>query len=257
MFFNSTLNLENIYYFYSSASQAIAAFIAFLIAGYALVFQIMDNQENIDEEQKEINYKLKKEYHNEIIYLSISTSVSIILSLISIWYNNYNIPLKNYLMIITDVFIIMTIILAISFVLRIIDPDKSKKPANSILEKEFGAITVSVDKNEFITSFIDLEKGIRELIEMYNIPTIKRNRFLTMGEMIRILKEYELISPEIYETLRKITKYRNLVIHGHLDNVDQKIVNELKDLNKEIYGLKDNLKEDNDERFKRIHEKRD
>lgn len=41
------LNLENIYYYYySSAAQAIATFIAFLIAGYALVYQVMNNLQN-------------------------------------------------------------------------------------------------------------------------------------------------------------------------------------------------------------------
>jgi len=48
------INQQNIYYYYSSSAQAIATFIAFLIAGYAIVYQTMNNLEQNYKEKKEI-----------------------------------------------------------------------------------------------------------------------------------------------------------------------------------------------------------
>ncbi len=56
-------NTDNIYRVFSSAAQTVAAFAAFLLAGYALVVNVMDNAVQADETLADINEALKQRYH--------------------------------------------------------------------------------------------------------------------------------------------------------------------------------------------------
>lgn len=228
---------DTVYYYYSSAAQAIATFIAFLIAGFALVYQAMDNiyLENKDKELKDIHFKLKKEYHDEIKYLSYSTGAAIIFSLITVWFNSHIFPFEGVLIFFADIFIFMTIILAILFVIKIIDPNKLKSPAASIRRADYGEIKVEGDKQEFIDTFIKLERNIWKIIRYYDIPIRYRPG---MHEMIKTLRANELIDSKTYIKLKKINRYRNLVVHGDLEDVDEKMVAEVKELYEEIKELK-------------------
>ena len=60
------LNQENIYWLFSSSAQTISAFIAFLIAGYALVLSVMSNLEQQDESLIEIHTALRKQYYSKM-----------------------------------------------------------------------------------------------------------------------------------------------------------------------------------------------
>jgi len=118
-----SLNEQNVYYFYSTSAQAIATFIAFLIAGHAMVYQAMDNIESNDDSLRDINHQIKKEYHKIIEVLCLFTGLAISFCLLVIWLNGYSFTIKNYLIVLADFFIFLTIILALSFVVKMIDPD--------------------------------------------------------------------------------------------------------------------------------------
>jgi len=238
-----SLNQEQIFYFYSSAAQAIATFIAFLIAGYAFVYQVMDNLEKDDDELKDIHYQLKKEYHYELTSLSISTGFAVILSLIVVWSNAYLIPtcffpIKSILIAITDIFIILTIILAILFVIKIIDPDKYTKTAKIVRDEKYGPINEKGDIGVFMENFIELESSIRALLINHDIPA--QERHWGMRRMIDELLRNEIISFKIHESLLYINNYRNLVVHGHLKDVDQDMVDLVIKLNDKIDKLNSN-----------------
>ena len=63
IFVTPELNQQSVFYFFSTAAQSIAAIIAFIIAGYTLVYQAMDNIESKDETKVEVHHELKVKYH--------------------------------------------------------------------------------------------------------------------------------------------------------------------------------------------------
>ena len=84
-----------------------------------------------------------------------------------------------------------------------------------------------VDEGEFIKIFIKLEQTARTIILktpiMISDEKIYTKEFLSFREMIVALYHREVISKDFYNKLTEINKYRNLVVHGHVSQVDQKM----------------------------------
>lgn len=64
---------DHIYWTFSAAAQSIAAFVAFLLTGYALVYTLMDAAREKDDTLEEIHTLLRKKYH---AYLTLLTCVT-------------------------------------------------------------------------------------------------------------------------------------------------------------------------------------
>jgi len=114
---------------------------------------------------------------------------------------------------------------AIWFVLEIIDPEKENKIAQEVREKKYGPIKQPGDVGVFIKNFIKLESTTRKWIEH-----LKIKERLNMRRMIDILIKYEVISYKVYQDLLDLNEYRNLVVHGHLEEVDQEQIDKTKKL---------------------------
>ncbi len=235
------INQQNILYYYSSSAQAIATFIAFLIAGYALVYQTMNNLEQKYEEKKVIIKGLKKKYHDQLKFLTFFTGLTIILSLIVVWTEGYVFPYTNYLITIADFFVVLTIMSALWFVLEIIDPEKEDKIAQEVREDKYGPIEEPGDVGVFIENFIKLESTTRELLRLLEIPVGRFEERFSMRRMIDVLIKYEVISYKIYQALIEVNEYRNLVVHGHLKEVDQKLIDKTKELHDLLQGKLDSI----------------
>lgn len=82
------VDLQNIYYLFSTAAQTISALVALLIAGFALVFNMLDGDEKKDESRAEIHQRLKRRYYTEIKVLSLTSALTIILNLIDLIVNS-------------------------------------------------------------------------------------------------------------------------------------------------------------------------
>jgi len=63
------MNEDNYYWLFSSAAQSIAALIAFLLAGVALAFSMMDRLAEQDETLNEIVEALKRKQHKQLTTL--------------------------------------------------------------------------------------------------------------------------------------------------------------------------------------------
>jgi uncharacterized protein YutE (UPF0331/DUF86 family) len=52
--------------------------------------------------------------------------------------------------------------------------------------------------------------------------------------MVEILRRSSIISDDLYERLLEINRSRNLIFHGHLEDVDEAFVKRVKDIHAEI-----------------------
>lgn len=240
-------DLQNVYYFFSTSAQSISSFIALLIAGYALVFQAMDNLENRDDTLREIHHRIKIDYYKKIRKLCFVTGASVILSLVMVWTNGYQTKFKNELLLITVIFIALAIVMGLFFVIYIIDPDKIRKAAVQLINERYSrehSEDEIVDEGTFITAFISLERFTREIIQNNELVMRYQNRnreFISFREMIEILLINELLDREFYNQLLEINRYRNLVVHGHINQVSRQMLQMTQEVISRIEEIRNRL----------------
>jgi uncharacterized protein YutE (UPF0331/DUF86 family) len=233
---NNINETQNIYWLFSAAAQSISAFLAFLLAGFAIVLHIMTTMEEHDETLEEILHILKRKYYKIITVLSFIIGLAIILSLSSVYLNGTNNPYKSYYYIATALLDFISIMGGIIFMIYILNPDKYKNLATELYEKEKQNISKKGEEINgiiFLQKFIQLEITIRRIVEVLDHEIDKKyiNRLsLSLRDMIEIIWRNEYINRELYDNLREINKIRNLVVHGKIDKVDSGLIHYIKDI---------------------------
>ncbi len=89
------MNNENVYWLFSSAAQAIATFVAFLLAGYTLVHAMMESVQQRDDTLEEIHSALIRQYYTQIKALAIITGAAVLSSLAMLYLNGFAWPCKG------------------------------------------------------------------------------------------------------------------------------------------------------------------
>ncbi|MBU0710339.1 hypothetical protein KKA87_00230 [bacterium] len=222
------MNQDNLYWLFSAAAQSISAFVAFLLTGFALVYSIMNSAKERDETLDEIHYALKIKYHKQLIFLSIITGCAIISSLIMVFINKWEFSLKIYFMVTTAIINLIAIVGGLAFVVSIVNPSRYEKTAKNVLyskKEDFnlsGKLTIS---SSFFDKFVQLERLVRNNFSDYDLYTSDKGRLMySFKQMVDKLYNNEKISRQDHDELMQIIKYRNLVFHGHIDKVDEKMV---------------------------------
>jgi hypothetical protein len=232
--------LENLYWPFSSAAQSISAFVALLLAGFALVHITMDAEQQKDQTLDDIHLQLKRQYYKQLRVIAILTAIAVLSSLAMVYLNPYIFPGKSLLMIATSLIDGAAIVTGIFFVIIIIDPDKYRKTAERIIQKDEQELgirgTNKVSDSDFFRKFIDLESEIRDFFETHKLQQRVRD-FVTpfsFRDMVTSLYHNEIIDQELLDNLFQINKYRNLVFHGHIKKVDQEMIDKLDNVSGKI-----------------------
>lgn len=231
---------QNIYWLFSSSAQAIATFIAFLLTGYALVLQMMDSVREQDETLQPIHNALKQSYYNQIVTLAILTGVSILFSLGMTYLNGLGISWIGWLVLTGFLLNAVVIAGAIWFVTRIIDPNRYGKKATSLLQAEEEKLPQrgeATTRPEFIDTFIELEKMIRDFLKkrkMYEPSVGKPRMSFSFRQMVDALWRAEVIKFTLRSELLEINDVRNLVFHGHREEVDSNFTQRVRKVHEEL-----------------------
>jgi len=231
---------DNVYWLFSSSAQAIAAFIGFLAAGFFFAYDLMDKQVEKDETLEVIYVDIKNQYFKRLKALFILTGLSIILSLVVVFMNGYDFGIYNIIIaVIVGVVNVITVIWAITFVIFIIDPDKVKKTVEKLIKEDESVFEptqgVSLTRAKFLESFSELENLLRDLAKKYRLESFGRFRdFMPLGQIIRSLYERGAINMESLRELSEMNKIRNLVAHGEINNIEQRIGDTLNKIRDEI-----------------------
>jgi hypothetical protein len=225
---------DSMFYFFSASAQSIATFVAFLLMGYTLVLSIMDKFEEKDETLGEIHHSLKIGYYDKIRDLSILTGSAIIFNLLMIFSHKIEFPLKYQIITGTILLDVASVVLGISFVTVIINPNKYKKIAEQIIESKTDGFRITgekVNKADFFVKFVELEILVRNLLDSVSakMTATQQKPFLGFRQMSEILLYNELIGQDLYGKLLEVSRYRNLVFHGHLEEVDAGMVKMLEE----------------------------
>lgn len=206
---------DNVYWLFSSSAQAIAAFIGFLAAGFFFSYDLMDKQVEKDETLEVIYVDIKNQYFKRLKALFILTGFSILLSLGVVFINGYDFGIYNLIIaIIVGVVNIVTVIWVITF-----DPAQGN----------------SLTSTKFLEGFAELENLLRDLAKKYRLESFGRFRdFQPLGQIIRSLYERRVISRDSLRELSEMNKIRNLIAHGEINNIEQRIGDTLNKVTAEV-----------------------
>jgi uncharacterized protein YutE (UPF0331/DUF86 family) len=222
------MSREAIYWLFSSSAQAVAAFIAFLLAGFALVLNLLDTREAADESLAEIHTVLRRRHYRDLRAFSGVTGLAIITSLIIIALNGSTISYSRGLLAIGGILNVVSILGGLLFILTLIDPDRYERTARAMLQQDAQRLRLTgelVDETDFLRHFIPLERLVRLAVEsILDIPSGQGPRYLSFPRLIDALFRAGVIDQDLRHVLLDLGRYRNLVVHGHVGQVDRTMV---------------------------------
>jgi hypothetical protein len=231
---HTALNDENIYWLFSSSAQAIAAFVAFLLAGYTLVHTMMESVQQRDDTLEEIHAALIRQYYRQIRALAIITGAAVLGSLAMLYLNGFAWPYKAVVVAAAAALDIAAIGWGIAFVIRIIDPDKYTDAAKRLIEQDAQALDLAgkqEDSEDFFTLFERLEAAMRSALGQARLPQPepaggRGGRADSFRQILMALLQNDLIDRTQFRTLMQIGRYRNLAYYGRLRSVDRSVVDQ-------------------------------
>lgn len=233
------IDQQNVYWIFSSSAQSVSAFIAFLLTGYAFVHAVMEGVQQRDDSLIEVHHALRQQYYSRVRWLSLITGAAIVASLMMVYLNGVSVPWKPGLAVITAGLNLLAIVGGLLFVLSIIDPDKYKKTAAKLVaeEKPPTRLGPTVTDAAFFDEFVRLERLIRSVIEDRQIVTRPDRRVASFRDMIESLYRHEVIPRDLYNKLLETSKFRNLVFHGQVHQVDEAMVDHLRLVREQLERL--------------------
>lgn len=228
------MNSESLYWLFSAAAQSIAALIAFLLAGIALAFSMMDRISEQDETLIEVIEALKDKQHKTLAALSVSTGVAIMSSLLSVYMNPSSSQCRDSIMIFAGIADTTVIILAIYFVVSITSPGRYARAARrEYLESknEIESVAGQEPSSAFFKEFILLEQDIRDFLRRKKLYVPSRGApkmSFSFRQMVDALYQNEIIPGALKDEFYTVNKFRNLLFHGHIGEVDEGVIVQLR-----------------------------
>ncbi|HFJ9438900.1 TPA: hypothetical protein ACGW7M_001930 [Bacillus albus] len=208
--------LNNVYYIFSTGAQTIAGLVGFVLAAYTFNHQFMWNVRESDDGKTEIIDEAISKYYNYILILSISTGITLIADLCVLQFNTIKTTvIKPWVYMIVGSMNVAIIIGAFVIALYIIRPINIEEWAKKMLEKRNkrkDGIESTIDSYQFISKYIELEKLCREYLNKDS----ESSSSVSLMAMAGRLRERAVIDVTTYLKLVEVSKYRNLVVHGHV-----------------------------------------
>lgn len=226
---------DHIYWLFSAAAQSIAAFIALMLAGYALVHTLMESARKKDDTLDEIHAVERERIHNRLALLAGTTGLAITLSLVTVFTNNWNFPCKVWLVSISAAIDILAIAGGLAFVVSIVDPRRYER----IAVKELRGRAQRSDRpseakpaDSFLEEFRRLELATRRALRDHVVAVSGNGQprmSLSFRQTAEVLLADQLIDLELSKELYEIYKYRNFVIHGNVASADSDMIDRTRD----------------------------
>jgi len=225
------LNENQILYLFSAAPQVIAAIYGLIVTGYIFLRNELDRKADKDESFEEIVLLLKTEYFDSIVSISLVTLLSISLCfLVTVAETGKNSEIVNILINLSIPTIITELILIISFVIKILNPNSLEIASNKLRE-----ITTknNSDNKGSLEDFLKNYNHLEYILEKYgtafsntefqDYDSIQRKR-IAKSKLVNILYNEGKIDLSLKNNLIELISFRNSLIHGTTLFVSQKDV---------------------------------
>lgn len=234
------VSVDFVYWTFSAAAQSISAFVAFLLTGYALVHTLMESARERDDTLEEVHAALRKTYHLRLTCLAWLTGAAIVLSLLLVYLNRPQSLANGYFQAIVALVDVIAVAAGLYFVVSMVDPRKYERAAKKAIEDRPQPTIGTSPASDFFEAFLHLERLVRDYLRAKDLYVPSRGApkmSFSFRQMIEALRSNEVIDSAKFEDLMEVNKYRNLVFHGHVSQVDARMVARTRELAKRIEAL--------------------
>ena len=232
---------------FSTAPQALAALAGLIFAGVVFMMGVIDKEVERDETLKDIYEEMKREIHGNLTLLYWLAGSSIIIDLILIILN----PVEDgfrfsfigtfdwYFLISAIIFLlnVATLVFSLWFIIKVMNPNYFSKTAKRLSESANNGI---IESKEFLMEYIEMEKAMRDM-PIFNGSNGQKQT--SVSEMLRELRYRQLFEPNDIDRMYALTRMRNLIIHGSIDNthVEKDMYEDVKRYKNMLVELKSRL----------------
>jgi hypothetical protein len=213
---------DNVYWAFSAAAQALAAVVAFLLAGYALVHSMMESRAAADDTLLEINEKLGRDYHWRLSVLASVTVAAILADLFVVYFNSAP-GAPWWLQLLAALFTVLSFVGGVWFVISIVDPEKYPRAARDLAQGPTGqGPSAQTSAAAYFSEFVQVEQLLRTLWETraHGERFSRRSGPPSAREMIEALRMAQVVPEDVGREVQALVRTRNLVFHGHMAQVD-------------------------------------
>lgn len=221
-----SIDQQSLYWIFTASAQSIAAFVAFLVAGYALFHSSMTDMLARDETLSDIIDEERQQMFSRLKMLLVLTGVSILMNLFMVFLNDRPAAGKKELIVLTFFLTVATIVLGMYIVIYMVDPRRNAKIATRMVKAsstygQSGAVTT---EQVFFEKFLQLERLIREYIQTKDVRT---KTTTSLPDAFRALYYRGVYDKDFLNRLSDVNRYRNLLFHGQITQSSKKMVDEL------------------------------
>ena len=223
---------NTMYWLFTTAPQAIAALVGIIFTGMFFMAESIDNRVRTDQSLTEIGDTAKTALYKNMRVVAVLAAATIVydLFLVSIVKHlvDESFCLSGWLIILFAALNFSTIICALLYVFQAVSPNYFNEIAKNLSSKYKSG---EVDKQVFLGHFIDFERVARSL------PIIRQmdGRYFSIRDILRVLVENQMITPDESRMMSEISKVRNLMVHGEpIEKVDHKLDDELQRITNKI-----------------------
>lgn len=236
-------SVDYIYWTFSAAAQSIAAFIALLLTGFALVHTLMDSAGHRDDSLEEVHAALRTSYHRRLSALAWLTGAAVMLSLLVVYLNRPGQPASPWLMGPVALVDVAAMAAGLYFVVSIIDPSKYQRVARQVIEaaaQADDAAHATQPAQAFLDEFVHLTRLVRDYLRDHDLePAVRSNGRggYSLRQMVEVMRASEKIDAWLADELLQLSRQRNLVFHGDVAEVDARLLARVREAQRKVSAL--------------------
>jgi hypothetical protein len=232
---------DGLYWFFGSSAQSIAAFLALLLTGFALILTLMDSALRRDETLLEIHTSLRRRHYRGVIVTSALLMGAALMSLAIVALRAWGVSLPDWIHFTVFVLVLTSLATGTVFVLWIVDPSKYEKAARRLLDQQQPqrAALPTAAVGSFMATFIEIESRLRRLADDAGLLRSSRGvaRFPSLPDIIEVLQRRDYLDSALARELFDLSKYRNLVAHGEESVVDRRMLDMAEGVLRRVEGI--------------------
>ena len=229
---------QDIYWLYSAAAQALAAFTGLLVTGYALVLSQLSERDKADESIRTITAQLRRQYYGLLKSLGIISAIAILGSLVILYLNGMGHWSLRYIHPVVLFLVGASVAMGVWFVFNIVNPDAISATASRQLRESPalqadaptppnapGVLEQYKTEADFLEAAAAIEKKVWEAYGKLGSIVLEPGSDLhSLSYAVRALHQEGKISTTLRQMLLDFIPIRNALAHGGRLDDDPRLV---------------------------------
>ncbi|MEB0005562.1 MULTISPECIES: hypothetical protein [unclassified Pseudomonas] len=225
------LNENQILYLFSTSAQVLAGVYGLTLTGFIFFRNELSREELEDETLVEAVDSLKKRYFTLLIFVTLSSVVTLLLSNLAISYESTGTLFSTIIINSAQSAFVTTLLAVTYFIFEVISPKRIERESRK-LQSQVDPTREETNKGsleEFLKNYNQIEEIIAKYGSIYQTTSSMEHssrprRHISNAKLSETLFRNEKISESLYDEIRALITLRNSIIHGAEPVVSEHIV---------------------------------